>query len=412
MTAPYTAADWNCRAGSLDPAFFLGSRYNWVPTCDSAMARLQILLLLLTVAHAAPLDAQTPSAPTYEQLFNRALELQQAGDTLGAIDTYKAALTVSPDRADALTNLGAAYVRLGQFDDAIKQYEAALKADPANTAARLNLALAYYKSARPNQAIPQLRQVVASEPEARNAYLVLADCYLQTGQETEVVALLKPREAMFTTDLAYAYILGTALLRANDTTEGQKYIDRIFGAGETAEAHLLMGIAHLSRQDYPAAKTELARAVQLNPKLPTAHALYGRSMLAQGEQEGAERAFREELALNINDYEANLQLGYMRKSAQKFDDASAYLQRALAIRPNDLTARKLLASLRLQQGKIEEAAQMFEAIVKEAPDLVDAHVQLATAYSRLKRKEDADREKAIIDRLNAEAQAKQRGGKD
>ena len=129
-------------------------------------------------------------------------------------------------------------------------------------------------------------------------------------------------------------------------------------------------------------------------------------------QEGAERAFREELALNINDYEANLQLGYMRKSAQRLDDASAYLQRALTIRPDDLTARKLLASLRLQQGKVEEATQMFEAIVKEAPELIDAHVQLATAYSRLKRKDDADREKVIIDRLNAEAQAKQRGGKN
>jgi tetratricopeptide (TPR) repeat protein len=379
---------------------------------DATMARfLTVLLGLLTTLGPATLRAQAQNAATYEQLFNRALELQQAGDTLGAIDTYKAALTLSPDRSDALTNLGAAYVRLGQFDDAIKQYEAALKADPASSAARLNLALAYYKSARPNQAIAELKRVVASEPDARNAYLILADCYLQTGQDQEVVALLKPRERMFENDLAYAYILGTALLHGNDTTEGQKYIDRIFGAGETAEAHLLMGIAHLSRQDYPAAKAELARALQLNPKLPTAHSLYGRSMLAQGEQEGAERAFKEELSLNINDYEANLQLGYMRKSAQKFDDASTYLERALMIRPNDLTARKLLASLRLQTGNAEEAARMFEAIVKEAPDLVDVHVQLATAYTRLKRKEDADREKAIIDRLNAEAQAKQRGGK-
>ena len=86
---------------------------------------------------------------------------------LGAIDTYKAALTISPDRADALSNLGAAYVRLGQFDDAIAQYEAALKSDPVNTTVRLNLALAYYKSARPNQAIPQLKRVVASDPQAR-----------------------------------------------------------------------------------------------------------------------------------------------------------------------------------------------------------------------------------------------------
>ena len=52
---------------------------------------------------------------------------------------------------------------------------------------------------------------------------------------------------------------------------------------------------------------------------------------------------------------------------------------------------------------------MLEAIAKDAPDLVEVHVQLATAYNRLKRKDDADREKAIVDRLNAEAQAKQRG---
>ncbi len=369
------------------------------------MPRFSILSLLLLLT-SAPAWAQAQNAQDFERLFNRALELQQAGDTLGAVDTYKAALTILPDRADALSNLGAAYVKLGQFDDAIAQYEAALKADPNSSAARLNLSLAYYKSARPNQAIPQLKRVVASEPDARNAYLVLADCYLQTGQDQELVALLRPRERMFEHDLAYAYLLGTALLHLDDSVDGQKYVDRIFGAGESAEAHLLMGLALLNRLDYPAAKTELKRALELNPRLPTAHASYGRSLLALGEQEAAERAFREELDSNVNDFEANLQLGYMRKSAQKFAEASTYLERAMTIRPNDLAARKLLASLRLQTGHVDEAVVMFEAIVKQAPDLIEAHVQLATAYNRLKRKDDADREKAIIDRLNAEAQAK------
>ena len=354
-----------------------------------------------------------PARPEdFERLFARALELQQAGDMLGAIDTYKAALTIIPDRADALSNLGAAYVRLGQYDDAIAQYEAALKPDSTTNTIRLNLALAYYKSARPNQAIPQLKRIVASAPDARNAYLVLADCYLQTGQDQELIALLKPREQMFGGDLAYAFLLGTALLHTGDNDEGQKYVDRVFGAGESAEAHLLLGTAHLSRQDYPEAKIELEKAVKLNPNLPTAHSLYGRSLLALGEQDAAERAFRDELSFNINDFEANLQLGNMRKSAQKFGEASTYLERATTIRPNDLTARKLLASLRLQTGKVDEAVTMFEAIAKEAPNLVEVHVQLATAYNRLKRKEDADREKAIVDRLNAEAQAKQKGGTD
>ena len=369
---------------------------------------LAVLLLLLTVA---PAGAQGDKTADFDRLLARAMELHQAGDMLGAIDTYKAALTILPDRADALSNLGAAYVRLGQYDDAIKQYEAALKVEPVNHAIRLNLALAYYKSARPNEAIPQLKRVVASEPEAKNAYLVLADCYLQTGQDQELVSLLKPREQMFGSDLAFAYLLGTALIHLNQISEGQQYVDRVFGAGESPEAHLLLGIAHFSQHDYRAAKTELEAAIKLNPRLPTAHAVYGRTLMLLGEPDAAERAFRKELEVNVNDFDANLQLGNIRKMGQRFAEASAYLERATTIRPNDLAARKLLASLRLQTGRTEEAVAMLETIVKEAPDAVDAHVQLATGYNRLKRFDDAKREREIVDRLNAELQAKQSGGK-
>lgn len=352
---------------------------------------------------------QPSQAPDVGRLFARGVELHQAGDLVGAIETYKAVLTLAPDNPDVLSNMGAAYVRLGQFEDGIRQYEAALKADPLSNTVRLNLALAYYKSARPNEAIPHLKRVVAADPEAKSAYLVLGECYLQTGEHQDLVALLKPREQMFGDDLAYAYLLGTALLQGDDTTEGQQYIDRIFRAGESAEAHLLMGMAYLSRQDYPTAKTELERAVKLNPKLPTVNALHGRALLALGAHEEAEVAFRRELEVNINDFEANLQLGHMRRGLQRFDEASAYLERAMAIRPRDLTARKLLADLRLQTGHTEEALAMLEELAQEAPDIVEIHVQLATAYNRLKRTDEAQRERAIVDRLNAEAQAKQRG---
>ena len=373
------------------------------------MARFFISLLLAAAVVALPAPLSAQSAQDVEKLFVRALELQQAGDVLGAIDTYKAALAIQPDRPDALSNLGAAYVRLGQYDEGIKHYEAALAADPLNTPVRLNLALAYYKSARPQLAIPHLRRVVASDPESKSGMLVLADCYVQTGEHREAIALLKPREQMFGGDLAYAYVLGTALLRAEEVVEGQKYVVRIFGAGDSAEAHLLMGIAHLSRQDTRAARVELELAVKLNPRLPTAHSLYGRTLLTLGDEAGAEREFRRELELNVNDFEANLQLGHMRRQAQRFDDAGAYLERALAVRPNDLAARKLLGDLRLQTGRLEEAVAIFEAMVKEAPDFIAAHVQLATAYNRLQRPDDARRHREIVDKLNAAAVAKQKG---
>src|SRR5579872_2699274 len=210
------------------------------------------LALLLSSASADAMAGQD-----FDRLFSRAMELQKAGDLLGAIDAYRSALTVSPDRADALSNLGAAYAQLGQFDDAVKQYDAALKLDPENTQIRMNLALAYYKSARPNQAVPQLKRVLSSDPDAKPAYLILADCYLQTGQNQDVISLLQPRETMFGQDLAYAFILGTALLQTGDADKGETYVARVFGAGESAESHLLMGMAQLTKQDYPSAKQEL-----------------------------------------------------------------------------------------------------------------------------------------------------------
>lgn len=365
-------------------------------------------VLLLALLTAQPLVAQSPPEPaSFDLTFSRALEMQKAGDYVGAIETYKAALKIDPKRVDALSNLGAAYVHLGQFEDAIAQYTTALAIDPANATVRMNLALAYYKSARPNEAIEPLKAVVAAAPETKNAYLILADCYLQTGRPQEAVALLKPRDAMFEGDLGFAYVLGTALLQTNDERQGQVYIDQIFKAGDSAEAHLLMGVAYLNRFDYASAKSQLEQALQLNPMLPTANSAHGRALLGLGDQPAAERAFRRELSVNINDFEANLMLGSMRRANQDFDDALIYLNRALAIHPGELSARKLVASAKLQTGAVQEAATMLEAIVKDSPNSVDAHVQLATAYNRLKRKEDAAREREIIDRLNREAQAKE-----
>ena len=83
----------------------------------------------------------------------------------------------------------------------------------------------------------------------------------------------------------------------------------------------------------------------------------------------------------------------------------------MAIHPEDLTARKLLASLKLQTGASRGGRPDPRESIAEAPDSVDAHVQLATAYYRLKRKEDGDREREIVDRLNAEIRRSSPRGK-
>jgi len=62
------------------------------------------------------------------------------------------------------------------------------------------------------------------------------------------------------------------------------------------------------------------------------------------------------------------------------------------------------------QNKLQLALTELESIVKEADNFTEAHVSLATVYYRLKRKADGDRERAIVQRLNAEAQTRQPKG--
>jgi hypothetical protein len=60
---------------------------------------------------------------------------------------------------------------------------------------------------------------------------------------------------------------------------------------------------------------------------------------------------------------------------------------------------------------LEDACRFLESLVKESPQFIEAHVSLALVYYRLKRPQDSKIERDIVQKLTAEAQAKQPGVK-
>ena len=368
------------------------------------------------VGGTAPVLGQRPpgglaAPPTAEVLFQQALELQQAGDVLGAIQAYLASLNLEPDNPGAHSNLGAAYVRLGRYDEAVPQYLRALELEPDNATFRFNLALAYYKSARIPDAADAFRHVLEHDKTHLNARLLLGDCYLQMGRLQDVVDLLALYEDEFAGNQAFAYVLGTAFIETGRVEHGQRLIDRIFADGESAEGHLLMATAMMAGGDNAGALSELQKAAALNPTLPLVHSLMGRALLRTGDQAGAAKAFLTELQNNPNDFQANLEVGDLKKRDQLFDEAEPYVTRALRMRPDDPTARFSLAGLHVSRGDADKAREVLEQVVADAPTFTEAYVLLATVYYRLQRREDGDRVRGIIERLNAEAQAKQPGSR-
>jgi tetratricopeptide (TPR) repeat protein len=360
-----------------------------------------LALVAATMTGARPVAAQEPS-------FNDAAALQKAGDFDAAAAEYRRFLDAHPSNVEARSNLGVVLMQLGRYEEAIAAYRTALSIAPSNITVRLNLGLAFYKSAQLGDAVEAFTRVLAVQPDNLQAKYLAADCQLRLERPADAIALLAPLEASGVDDPTLSYLLGMAYLSTKKTEKGQLLIDRILRHGDSAQAQVMMGVAKRGAGDLKGAAEDLKRAVELDPDLPGVRAMYAQALLEAGNPDQARSQFEAELTRNPLDFDANLYMGLLLKSEQDYDGALRHLTRALGVRPGDLPTRNQIASVALARHDTATATDMLEAIVKEAPSFIEAHVALATAYYRLQRKADADRERAIVERLNQEKDARER----
>ncbi|MBV9264705.1 MAG: tetratricopeptide repeat protein [Acidobacteriaceae bacterium] len=364
--------------------------------------------LAMAVVGASLLAGQTKQSP--QDLLKEAVTLHQQGKLEEAIHDYDIFLDMYPDMAEVRSNLAAALVGVGRYDEAITEYQLALlkKQDPK---VRLNLAIAYYKAAQYKDAERELRDIRNADPANVQAVMLLASTELELGDNKAVIDLLSPMRRADPHDLGVAYLLGTALARDGQTAQAQIVVQDIMGAGDSAEGRLLLGTTKFGAHDFSGALADIKKAIELNPNLPDVYTYYGMVLLVMGDVNGSKEAFQKELARNPNNFDANLRLGALLRVDQDYEHALPYIKRALALRPGDAAVLYQIASLDLAQGKQDQARGEFESIVKAEPNFVEAHVSLASIYYREKRKADGDREREIIRELNAKKQAQEPGAR-
>ncbi len=358
-------------------------------------------MLLLVIALAA---AQAPE--DLRSQLQQAISLHQSGRVAEAIPLYEKINAARPGMLAVQSNLGAAYASLGRFAEAEQQYRAALSSPKPDPRIRLNLALALYKQNRIAEAAPEFQAVYDALPANEQALTLLAECHLLMGDNKKVIELLGSLPPQ--TNLARQAILGNALLRDGQMARGQQLLDAVLRNGDSPEASYLMATAQMAAEDNRAALATLEKAIAAQPKFPGLHSLYALAKLRDGDPDAGRKAFETELTINPADFEANLHLGGLYRLDQDYEAAARHLERARQMRPQSLALRYQLANLDLAQKRTDAARRNLESIVAEAPDWVEPHITLATAYYRLKRNEDGDRINAIVQKLNRDAQAKER----
>jgi len=364
--------------------------------------------LALAALGAGLLCGQSSQSP--QELLKEAVTFHQQGKLEDAIRDYDLFLDLYPDAAEVRSNLGAALVATGRYARAIDEYKLALLKN-STPKLHLNLALAYYKTEDFRDAIAELEIVHGVDKDNAQATLLLADSYVRMGENKKAIDLLTPLYDAGQQDQGLVYLFGTALARDGQADRAQTVINPLLSGPDTAEKHMLMGTTKFGARDYTNALTELKQAEEMNPELPEVNSYYAQALFASGETEASRKIFEKELARNPNDFQSNVHLGLMLRQEEKYDEAMKYLKTALASRPGDVAVRYQIALVKMAQGKDDPARDELERIVAEAPTFTEAHVSLSIIYFRQKRKEDGNRERAIVQKLNAERQSEQPGAK-
>jgi Tfp pilus assembly protein PilF len=347
------------------------------------------------------------SAQSIQAQLERAVAAQKSGDPETAIRIYREVLRQRPELGEIHSNIGAALVEEGHFPEAIQEYKLALQAKPGNPAIIGNLALAHYKSGEYPEVVALLSPIQPQFPDNLQLALLLSACLMQQNQSARVVEILTPFEKR--ADRGVAFLLGTALLNEGQTARAQVILDRILRDGESAETQLLLGAMKLRAREFNSAIDYFRRAVELNPSLPEVHSYYGRALRASGDTPAATAEFRAELAHYPNDFVSNLELSVLLKQEGNLAEARQHLATALHVRPDDPGALYQLASIDILEGKNQQALAELERLVKQNPAFTEAQVSLATVYYRLNRREDGDRVRAVVRKLQQEQQARDQG---
>ena len=370
------------------------------------------ILLLTQVAAGWAWPQNQPRSP--EQILRRAFELEQTGDLEGAIQQYQAFLALHPHIPEIRLNLAAAYVSVGNYPEAIAEYERALElgdlSDPG--AVRFRLAGTYFQASKLEQARDLLVALVAEQPEHNEAVRLLASCYLRLNDRKKVIELLSPLESELGQDPDLAFLLGTALLQDGQFEQGDRLVEIAMQGRDSAEARLMLGEARMMSRDYFGAEKELERALELNPKLPSLNATYGKLLRIMTKHDEANEAFSRELEINPHDFDSHLFHGvYLYDYEQIYEEALASFERALEARPGDPAARFQMGLVYSSLNRTEEALQTLKGVVDEYPGFLEGHVALTRLYYRLGEEEEAERHRVLAEGLRTNRDGQQLIGK-
>jgi tetratricopeptide (TPR) repeat protein len=183
-------------------------------------------------------------------------------------------------------------------------------------------------------------------------------------------------------------------------------------APNSVDAHKLNAEALEAQGKWDEAEKEYKSILQKNPQLPGIHFLLGRLLLSKPDPgptvaEEAKKEFQQELELDPANAGAEYVLGELAREQNQWPEAIQHFSRATELDTGFGDAYLGLGIALLSAKRFPDAIPPLQTAVKLEPRNPASHYNLATALSRVGRKEEADKEFAIHRKMTQKDEAGQ-----
>jgi tetratricopeptide (TPR) repeat protein len=271
----------------------------------------------------------------------------------------------------------------------------AAKTAPASSGQEAQRGLSLAKSGRCKEALPLLRTAVrGSEKDLkRQAGFAGVRCGMIDGNPDMAAEFLRGLTREFPGDPEVLY-LAVHTYSDLSTRAAQELASKM---PNSAQAHELNAESLEMQGKWDEAAREYQAALRQDPHQPGIHFLLGRLLLSRPNPapdmvEQAKKEFEQELEIDPSNAGAEYVLGELARQESQWPEAIAHFKRATQLDAAFGDAYLGLGVALISAKQFSDAIPPLETAVKLAPRNPAAHYNLAMAYNRSGRKQDADRE--------------------
>ncbi|WP_193369788.1 XrtA/PEP-CTERM system TPR-repeat protein PrsT [Pelagibius marinus] len=305
---------------------------------------------------------------------------------------FSRAVDLDPASTDATLNLARLKAQDGDLETAETLLQGLVARQPDNYLAMLDLSSLAGQSGNVRAQADWLERAVAAQPTLPTPRLRLALLYLHNQAALKALEAAEPGLAQNPDSREFLGVVGQAQLQAGQTDEAISTFGRLVElAPEAVEAHYLLARAYGLAGKHAEMKSQLNRALEIDPKhLPSQVALV-RFLVLDGELEQARREMAELKAAHPDNPEVLAQEGWMDLRQGDAGAAARLLQAALD-RSGLQASRDLVENL----AQAHWRARNWDASVAVREDWLDRNpkdvpmlLAVAQSYAQLGRVDDA-----------------------